>query len=434
VGKESKVAITGIGPLSPIGIGREAFWKGLLKKETGLRRERCIIGGDVWDEFYVHRIENFDITNFKIDKELIDEIRTWKRGENITDLYYLMAAVKLVLEDGNFSYEKKDNDIGLVLTHENPGMEHFFSRVFDESHSIFNAQNKCASSLSKKNYFSSLYKHCNKSAYELQTFMFLYHIAKAFNMHGYSLFINNACASGLYALEAASQMIKCGRCPAVVIAAADHPGIYKHLWFKQADMYARDGLTKPFDTQRNGFVMGDGGIGLLLEDLEHAYNRGAKIYAEYAGGGFSLEGWKVTLPAIGSDYYQRAIRQALRQSSMRAESIDLLCAHGVGANFVDKYEAKAITDVFGLNPDKPLITAFKGYLGHNLGGSALIELAALLLCMDNSQIIPTLNCEEPDSRLGINPVRKRIATEINASLKICCAFAGYNAAAVVKKV
>jgi len=344
-----------------------------------------------------------------------------------------MAVVKLALTDGGLDYDHEDNEIGLVLTHENPGMEQFFSKVFNESYEALKVRPREAPAINKRHFFQKLYNSGNRTAYDLQTFMFLYHIAKAFSIHGYSLFINNACASGLYAIEAASQMIRSGRNTAVIVAAADHPGIYKYLWFKEGNMYAKDGKIKPFDKNRDGFVFGDGGAGLLLEDLDHARERNAYIYAEYLGAGFSLEGWKVTLPAIGGKYYQKAIKQALSQANMKAEAVDLVCAHGAGTQLSDRYEADAITDVFGLNPEKPLITAFKGYIGHNLGGSALLESAILMQCMSNNSVLPTLNCEEVDPKLKINPVKTVSAATLNVAMKTSCAFAGYNAASIFKR-
>lgn len=431
--EERRVVITGIGPLTSVGIGKEAFWKGLLERKTGIRLEECFIDGELWDRFYLHKVDNFDISKFGIDKGILEEIKFWKKGEDIIDLFYLMAVVKLALNDSGLRYNLEDNEIGLVLTHENPGSEQFFSKVLNESFEALKGQSRKASAMTKKQFFQKLYGSGDKAAYDLQTFMFLYHITKAFSIHGYSLFINNACASGLYALEAASQMIRCGRNPAVIVAAADHPGIYKYLWFKQIDMYAEDGKTKPFAKNRNGFVFGDGGVGLLLEDLDHARKRKANIYAEYLGGGFSLEGWKITLPAVGSNYYRKAIKQAFRQANIEPKDIDLVCAHGAGTSLVDRYEADAITDVFGPNPKKPLITAFKGYIGHNLGGSALLESAIILLCLNNNLVLPTLNCDEVDPKLRINLVREKTDVEISTAIKICCAFAGYNGAAVFKK-
>jgi len=429
-----RVVITGLGPLASTGIGKEAFWEGLLGGKTGVRPEECVIDGELWDRFYIHKVENFDISGFGIDKGLLEEIRSWKEGEDVTDLFYLMATVKLALDDSLLRYDPEDNEIGLVLTHENPGLEQFFSKTLNECFELARSGSKDVSPRTKKAFFEKITDSLDKTAYELQTFMFLYHITKVFGIHGYSLIVNNACASGLFALETAGQMIKSGRNRAVIVAAADHPAIYKHLWFRQIGMYAEDGKTKPFAKNADGFVVGDGGAALILEDLDHARERNAHIYGEYLGGGFTLEGWKVTLPAVGGNYYRKAITEALRYAGLKAGELDLICTHGVGTTLVDRYEARAITEIFGPYPERPLISAFKPYVGHNLGGSCLLEMVILLLCLNNNLVLPTLNCGESDPKLNMSPVREKIDVELTTVMKSCCAFAGYNGAVALQKI
>jgi 3-oxoacyl-[acyl-carrier-protein] synthase II len=430
--KEKRVVITGIGPLASTGIGKEAFWDGILQKRTGLSLKEINVNGETWENFYAHKIENFDFTKFNIDKAALTYIKEWKEGDLPIDLYYLIAAVALALKDSGIQYENENNDIGLVLTHENMGLMDFVLKL---SHMSYDAlTNKAETTIPRKQYYEELYRKGLKSGYDVQTFMTLFHVAKVFNIHNYSLFINNACASGLYALESAAQMIKCGQTSTVVVAASEYTEIYKYLWFRDIGLYSSDGKIRPFCKDSSGLVFGDGGVGIVMEDMEHAQNRNADVYAEYLGGGFHLEGWKVTTPQIGSDSYQKAILKALKQSGINKAEIDLLVPHGVGSQAIDYYESKAITDVFGVNPEKPLITAFKPYIGHNLGGSALLEAAVLLLSLKNGVVPPTLNCENVNPTFKIEPVKERLETKINAAMKICCAFAGYNSAVVFRRV
>ena len=429
--KERRVVITGIGPLASTGIGKDAFWKGILEKQVGLGLKEIKLNGDLWEKFHVHSIEKFDFAKFDIDENALTYIKEWKEEEPTIDFYYLLAAVSLALKDSGIQYESENNDIGLVLTHENMGLMQFLLKLSGISFDTLKSE--AGASFSRKQFYEKLYRDCLKSGYDIQTFMTLFHVAKSFNIHNYSLFINNACASGLYALEAAAQMIKCTQNSAVVVAASDYTEIYKYLWFRDIGLYSTDGKIRPFCKDSNGLVFGDGGVGIVLEDLEHAQKRNADIYAEYLGGGFCLEGWKVTTPQIGSDSYQKAILKALKQSNISKDEIDLLVPHGVGSQAIDYYESKAITDVFGLNPKKPLITTFKPYIGHNLGGSALLETAILLLSIKNGMIPPTLNCQHLDSKFNISLVKEKVETKLNMAMKICCAFAGYNAAVVFRK-
>ncbi|MEW6100883.1 MAG: beta-ketoacyl synthase N-terminal-like domain-containing protein [Candidatus Omnitrophota bacterium] len=428
---DKRIAITGIGPIACAGIGREKFWQGILDKKTNIRKEKYFLDEELWAEFPLHKVDNFALSQFGLDKDKLNGIKEWKEGEEIPDLNYLIACVKLALDDSKLDYHKEDNRIGLVLAHENLGLMDFGYKVSNLAYEMLIGKKKAE--FSKKDFFDKFYRKFLKSGYDVQTFADLFHVARVFNIHNYSLFINNACASGLYAFEAASQVIKNNQAKAVVIAAAEHPEIYKYLWFKELGIYSPDGILRPFSKDSNGLVFGDGGVGIVMEDLEFAQKRKAPIYAEYLGGGFDLEGWKITVPQIGNDSYQKAIARAFSQSGIKKDEVDLLCPHGVGSQPIDYYEAKAITDTFGANPKKPLITTFKSTVGHNLGGSALLESAIMLLALQNNIIPPTLNCDNPDPKFNISLVKEKKETKLNIAMKICCAFAGFNAACIFKK-
>jgi len=432
LGIKKRVVVTGIGPLASTGIGKDEFWKGVIEKRVGLSSREFNMDGELWEKFPVHSVTNFDFTKFHVDDLALAYMKDWKEEEPPIDIYYLIAAIALSLEDSGIKYESENNDIGLVLTHENIGLVPFLLKSSQISFDTLISARQ--GSISRKEFYEKLYRDCLKSAYDLQTFMTLFHVAKAFNITNYSLFINNACASGLYALEAAVQMIKSNQSSAVVVAASDSIEIYKYIWFKDIGLYSEDGIIRPFCKDSNGLVFGDGGVGIVLEDMEHAEKRNAHIYAEYLGGGFHLEGWKVTTPQIGSDSYQKAILKAIFQSKINKDEIEMLCPHGVGSQSIDYYESKAITDVFGLNPQLPLISAFKPYIGHNLGGSALLETAILLLSLENGVVLPTLNCENVNPGLNISLVNEKLEARVTTAMKICCAFAGYNAAVVFKKL
>ena len=427
-----RIVITGIGPISSVGIGRKKFWEGILNKNLNVEIEECNLDGELWDKFYLHKVRDFDINKFGIDKSKLNDIRDWKEGEEITDLNYLIAAIKLALDDSGLEYENDNNGIGLVLAHENLGLMPFGFKISELAYDMLISKKK--SELSKKDFYDSFYKKFLKSGYDVQAFADLFHIARVFNVHDYSLFINNACASGLYALESACQIIRSKQAKRVVVAASDIPEIYKYLWFRDLGIYADDGIVRPFSRDSKGLVFGDGGIGIVMETLEDARKRGASIYAEYLGGGFDLEGWKITVPQIGSKSYQKAMINAFKQSGLEKEDINLVCPHGVGSGPIDYYEAKAITDIFGENPESPLITTFKPYIGHNLGGSALLESAILLLSLKNNIIPETLNCDEVDPRFNISLIKQTKKKELTTAMKICCAFAGFNAATVFKKI
>jgi 3-oxoacyl-(acyl-carrier-protein) synthase len=426
-----RVVVTGIGPISSLGKGCDETWNSITGERLNLVKEKYFVDGEEWGEFYLHKMKDFDINKFGLPQntmKFIKELRTIKKED--TDLYYFLACVKLALEDSALKYDSASNQVGVVISHENPGIEVFFEELVDSTYEIFKKMSKGGSKLdlAKAIYAGG----CEDRGYNLQTFSYLFSVAKVFNIHGYSLFINNACASGLFAIEAAARQIRSGVSPAVVVAAVDNPTkIYKYLWFKRHGLYAEDGICRPFSRGANGVVFGDGGAALVLEDLEHAKSRKANIYAEYLGGGFSLEGWKITVPDVTDNFYTRSFREALKASGVKPDDIDFVNPHGVGMKVTDKYEAKTINDIFG---DKcPPVSAFKPLVGHNLGGSGLLETALALLAMKNGIIPPTLNYEDPDDGLGLNIVTKPKKTKVKSLAKMSCGFAGFNGVCIFGK-
>ncbi len=431
MGKNScQVVITGLGPISSIGIGRENLWRGIIRGKSNIHKEEFTISDLVNESYFVHKIEKFSLEEFNFNKHKLDELLLWKENNQIIDLNYIFAAIKLAIDDGQLTYDANQNNIGLVVFHENLGLGDFYSKVINLTHQFYSTHK---SSLSEGEIFKFVYGNLKKCGYDLQTFASLFHIQRIFDFHGFSLFINNACCSGLYALEIASDLIKSKKCKCVVVAGSDHSDIYKYLWFKELKLYSPDGVIRPFSVESNGMVFGDGGAAVLIEEMNHAKKRKAQIYAEYLGGGFAAEAWKMSLPSIGRQDYSGVIQRAVERSGIKVSDIDLICPHGVGAKLYDEYEAKSITDVFGEDFDEPLISAFKPYVGHNLGSSSLLETIILLLSMQ-CQIIPaTLNCENINPKLKIKLVRKKISREIKYAIKTCSAFAGFDGAVVLKK-
>jgi len=423
-----RIVITGIGPIASVGIGKEDFWKGIINKNTNVELAKSHAGDEIWDEYYVHKVQKFDIHNFGINEDDLEYIEDWKESPIDMDMQYMLAAVKLAFDDGKIDYKKAGKDsVGLIVTNENLGMEDFCNKILNESYKKM----RDSTGISEKAFSDDVYYKIVKNGYEVQTFMPLFHVARTFNIHKYSLFVNNACASGLYAIEAASDMIKLNKTPVVVVCASDHSNVYKHLWFKMINMYEPDGKMKPYSSKSKGLVMGEGASALILEDYDHAKKRGAHIYAEYLGGGFRLEGWKITIPQVGGTSYQEAIEDALTASKTSKEGIDLICGHAPSTMAADAYEAQAISSVFG--DSNISVTAFKPYVGHTLGASTLVELAILLLAMENDFVPPVLNTKEIDSRFKIDLIKDKRKLKIKTVMKLCCAFAGFNAASIFRK-
>jgi 3-oxoacyl-(acyl-carrier-protein) synthase len=420
-----RVVITGIGCLSSLGLGKNNNWEGLINHK--INPQKIAEEEPLKKIYYAHKAENFDIKNF-IDKKLIKDLENWKEGERVIDLEYLILAVKLALEDSRLSYDKEENRIGIIAMHENPGIDQFVLKISNELFEFFRKKSK----LTKQSLFEENIFKFNKSIFELQTFMLLHHLAKIFSFRGYSLFINNACASGLYGIEAASQAIKSNKCPAAIVVAADTVDIFKQLWFEKLGMHSKSNRTKPFSRKADGFVLGEGAAALVLEDFEFAKKRGAFIYGEYLGGSYFLEGWKITIPAVWSNFYERTIRESLKMSNIKEKKVDIFSPHGIGVPVVDRYEARTIRKIFGQRESQPLITPFKPYIGHTLGVNTLLETIFLLLCLNNNFVPSVYNYEGLVSDLNIPKTDTH--TSLGIGVKTCCGFGGYLGCCVFKKI
>jgi len=282
-------------------------------------------------------------------------------------------------------------------------------------------------------YFKSVYASCERTGYDVQTFVDLHQIAKLFKIKGYSLFVNNACASGHYAIEAANSLIQSGLIDVAVVASVDSPDIYKYLYFKNLGLYSENGTISPFSEKANGLIFGEGGAAIVLESIENFHERKTnKIYCEYLGGGFDLENWKITAPQPGSESYKNAIMKSIKVAGIEKEDIDLICPHGTAIKITDYYEANALDQLFGRVKSIDY-TCLKPYIGHTLGSSALLETVILIKAMSDNKIPKTVNFDNRAHKININLVVENKRKKLNIIMKTCAAFAGFNSSIILKK-
>jgi 3-oxoacyl-[acyl-carrier-protein] synthase II len=426
---KSRIVITGIGPICSLGKGVEQVWQSLINCKISISKFDKYIYGKYPREFLIYKVKNFDIKNYDLDNNLIKEMKDWQNGEEVVDLYYLLAAVKLALIDSNLKNFPSEKT-GIILAHENPGLEQFCSYFFTEILKLKKLKKIDKSAA----FFDELNFKFASNINDLQTFMLLYYVSRIFDIRGFSLFINNACASGLYAIETASQSIKSGKNKIAVVASSEHPSIYKYLWFERLGFLSKSGRISPFDVNRDGFICGEGGTAIILEEYEHAKKRNAKIYCEYLGGGFNLENWKRTVPRTDIDFRQMALKEAFNESKIHPQDIDVVNTHGIGAKIIDHIEAKAISGYFKNVSNKPLVTAFKPYVGHTLGNSALLETCLGILSMKNNKVIKIPNLNSLDPKIDLNLSLRTSEKRLKTMLKIVWGFGGYNAAGIFRKL
>jgi 3-oxoacyl-[acyl-carrier-protein] synthase II len=192
--------------------------------------------------------------------------------------------------------------------------------------------------------------------------------------------------------------------------------------------------SRPFDKKRSGFVMGEGAATLVLEELEHAKSRGAKIYAEITGFGMSADAHHITDPAPGGDGVVRAMRLAIKDSDLTENDIDVINAHGTSTPPNDRNETAAIKTVFGERAYKIPVHSIKSMVGHLLGAAGAIESIASILTIKNGIIPPTINYEEKDEECDLNYVPNvALKKEVKTVMSDNSGFGGHNTAIIFKK-
>jgi 3-oxoacyl-[acyl-carrier-protein] synthase II len=252
----------------------------------------------------------------------------------------------------------------------------------------------------------------------------------------------SACASSTHALIDSFNLIRLGKADAIVSggseACVNQPAVGGFSNMKalseRNDDYAT--ASRPFDKDRDGFVMGEGGASLILEDLEHAKARGAKIYAEVVGGGMTADAHHLTAPHPEGLGARNVMHQALEDANMNPDEIDYINVHGTSTPLGDVAEVKAIKDVFGEDTYKLNVSSTKSMTGHLLGGAGAIESVASILAIKHGIIPPTINHHTADPEidnkinLTLNTAQER---SVRAALCNTFGFGGHNASVIFKK-
>jgi len=191
---------------------------------------------------------------------------------------------------------------------------------------------------------------------------------------------------------------------------------------------------RPFDKDRNGFVMGEGAGSLILEELEHALNRGAKIYGEIGGVGMTADAYHVTAPAPGGEGASRSMKAAIEDAGLLPTDVDYINAHGTSTPYNDVSETTAIKTVFGEHAYKLIISSTKSMTGHLIGAAGAVEAIASILTIKNNIVPPTINLDEPDPLCDLN-YSPKVATkrQVNVVISNTFGFGGHNATLLFKK-
>ena len=425
-----RVAITGLGVLTGYGRGVDALWQGLRSGKSAVREHRARLGRRNWLTYPMAALRDGtgDLSATLPNPQFVQH----NHLEDDPDLISIAECVRQAIGDARLDYDPQHNDVGLVVTHESPGLT-------PHVQSFFRWGMMAKAWLRSRSRFSPpefLYEQQSESVYRLHSFLYIHNLSALFHLHGFTLYNNNACSSGAFALAVAADRIRGGEASAVVVAGGDVPEDgTKYRWFRDRGLYSPSGECRPFSMRRDGMVLGSGAAALLLEDLESAAAAGKRIYAEWLGGGFTSDGWKVTMPDVVGDRYGQAIRRALASARIRPDEVTLLAPHGVGAELLDHFEAHTLSEVFGNGVRPwPELLPLKGALGHTLGGCVLVETVAALLALERGEVPAAARCHDPDPRLPIGRSREDSLSGNWVMLKCTNGFAGQNGAIVLRGV
>ena len=414
-----RVVVTGLGALTPVGNTVPEFWNNLLNGVSG-----------------AGPITHFDASKFKT--QFACEVKNFNAADHIDrkearkmDLYtqYAVVAAKEAVTDAGIDVEKEDlNKVGVILGVGIGGIHTFEEEVA--------GYEKTKDNLGPK--FNPFF--IPKMIADIASGQ----ISIMYGFHGPNFTTTSACASSSNAIADAFNYIRLGKANIIVTGGAE-AAIFPagvggfnamHALSTRNDDPAR--ASRPFSASRDGFVMGEGAGCLILEELEHAKARGAKIYAELAGTGASGDAYHLTASHPEGLGAKLVMQSALEDAGMKPEDIDYINVHGTSTPVGDVSEVKAIKDLFGEHAYKLNISSTKSMTGHLLGATGGVEAIACVLSVKNDIVPPTINHEEGDNDENIDynlnfTFNKAQQRTVRAALSNTFGFGGHNACVIIKK-
>lgn len=407
-----RVVITGIGVVSPIGNGKEEYWKALEEGKNG-----------------VGPITLFDVSEYPV--RIAAEVKDFDPGQWMdrkevrkTDrvIHFAVAASDMAIEDGALDLNGEDpTRVGVYLGSGEGGIGTSFQNI---KTLLEKGPNKISP------FFIPMMISNMPAAY----------VAIRHNAKGPSLCAVTACATATHTIGEAIYSIRRGEADVILAGGAEAAitpiGVAGFAAMKALSSRNDDPehASRPFDADRDGFVLGEGAGVLILEELEHAKRRNAKIYAELVGYGNTTDAYHITAPDPEGVGAVRAMSMAVSMAGWDLADVELINAHGTSTPLNDAMEAKAIRALFGQHTDNILVHSTKSMIGHGLGAAGVLELIALLLAFERGVIHPTINLERQDEECPINVVgRAPVYRKISRALSNNFGFGGHNAVLAIQR-
>jgi 3-oxoacyl-[acyl-carrier-protein] synthase II len=405
-----RVVVTGMGVVSPLGNDLETVWSNLANGRSGIG-EITHFDTTPYEHKAGGEVHDFDVTKYWNFKDA-------RRTE--TTVHFAVAAARMAVADSGLEINEENRyDVGVIFGSGGGGQGLFISNQ-ESWHS------KGARSVSPFFIANGLVDASSGT------------IAIETGAKGHNFCPVSACSTGTTAIGEAAEAIRRGDCTAVIAGSAESPLLeLVHIGFTNmrglgTPLPGRPigTVSRPFDRTRDGFVLGEGAGALILEDLELAKARGAKIYAEVVGYGSAADGFDMIAPADRGEGSARAMKMALERRGVPAGEVGMINPHGTSTPLGDKRESEAIWSAFGNHTPEILISATKSMTGHMMGAAGAFEGIATVLSLHHQAVPGTLNYLEPDPECNITVVTETIETPLRYALSNNIGLGGHNAAVI----
>lgn len=410
-----RVVVTGIGTINPLGHNIEEYFKNL---EAGVSGAAPITNFDA-SKFKVRfacEVKNYDWSQY-FDRK---EVRKYDRFAQ-----FAIIAASEAVADAAFGEDVNRRRCGVVWSSGVGGIETYFQECMDYAKG------------------GELPRFSPFFVPRMIADLAAGHIAMKYGFMGPNYSVTSACASSNHAMIDAFNLIRLGKAEVIVTGGAEAPviqtgvGGFSSMQALSTRNDDPEHASRPFDRDRDGFVIGEGAGALVLEEYEHAVKRGAKIYCEMVGGGMSADAHHMTAPHPEGEGAILSMNEALADAEMKASEIDYINVHGTSTPLGDIAELKALDAVFGDELPSISISSTKSMTGHLLGAAASIEALACIMAIDRGIVPPTINVENldpavrPDLDLTLGVARKRT---VDAALSNTFGFGGHNSTVIFRRV
>lgn len=408
----NRVVITGFGLITPVGHTIEDFWNSLINGKSGVGPVAAFDASE-YPTRIAAEVKNFDPLDYMDKKDV-------RRTDRFVQ--FAIAASKNALKHAGISMDAVDAEkVGVYIGSGIGGLT-----TFEEQHKVLLEKGP-----KRVSPFFIPMLIANMASGQVSIELG----AKGPNSAAIS-----ACATGTHSIGDAFKLIQRGHADVMIAGGAEatiRPMAFAGFCAMKAMSTRNDEpekASRPFDLNRDGFVMGEGSGIVILESEEHARKRGAKIYAEVIGYGMTGDAYHLTQPAPQGEGAARAMKMALHDAGIKPEDVDYINAHGTSTEFNDKFETMAIKSVFGEHAYKLAISSTKSVTGHLLGAAGAVEAIASVLAIDRQMLPPTINYETPDPECDLdyvpNEARKK---DVRVALSNSLGFGGHNATIILKK-